>query len=273
MSDNHRRIEVEPLTPGIGAIVHGIDLGSRLDDDLVEEIHDAWMQHLVLFMRDQHMSPTQHLAFGRRFGNLHIHPAAPYAHGDPALMVIHTDKDSRRNNGGGWHSDVSADEEPPLGSILHLHEVPPHGGDTLFANMYAAYEALSEPIRGLLDGLTARHESDYAGYYGDHPPQREYPRASHPVVRTHPVTGRRALYVNAGFTRRIEGLRPSESAALLGFLFEHVKNPAFQCRFRWEPYSLAMWDNRCVQHMAVWDYYPETRSGFRVTVKGDRPFH
>ena len=138
-------------------------------------------------------------------------------------MVIHTDKDSHRNNGSGWHSDVSADEEPPLGSILHLHEVPSQGGDTLFANMYEAYESLSEPMRTFLDGLTARHESDYTGYYGDHPPQRDFPRASHPVVRSHPVTGRKALYVNAGFTRRIEGLSRPESAALLGFLFEHVK--------------------------------------------------
>ena len=273
MSTTYHRIEVEPLTPEIGATVHGVDLSKPLDDKLFEEVHDAWMRHLVLFMRDQHPSPEQHLAFGRRFGELHIHPAAPYAHGDPALMVIHTDKDSRRNNGAGWHSDVSADEEPPLGSILHLHRIPPHGGDTLFANMYAACESLSEPMQTFLAGLTARHESDYSGYYGDHPPQRESPRASHPVIRTHPVTGRKALYVNAGFTRRIEGIRRQESDALLRFLFEHVKNPAFQCRFRWEPYSLAMWDNRCVQHMAVWDYYPETRSGLRVTVKGDRPFH
>ena len=273
MTDSYRRIRIEPLTPEIGATVHGVDLAMPLDDAIVEEIHDAWMRHLVLFMRDQRMSGAQHLAFGRLFGDLHIHPAAPYANGDPALMVIHTDKDSRRNNGSGWHSDVSADQEPPLGSILHLHRLPSHGGDTLFANMYAAYEALSEPVRALLDGLTARHESDYSGYYGDHPPQREFPRASHPVVRTHPVTGRKALFVNAGFTRRIEGVSRGESDALLRFLFEHVKNPAFHCRFRWEPYSLAMWDNRCVQHIAVWDYHPETRSGLRVTVKGDRPFH
>ena len=139
--------------------------------------------------------------------------------------------------------------------------------------MYAAYDALSAPMRTLLDGLTARHESDYTGQYGDHKPQREFPRASHPVVRTHPVTGRKALFVNAGFTRYIEGISRRESVALLAMLFEHVKNPTFHCRFRWEPYSLAMWDNRCVQHMAVWDYHPETRSGFRVTVKGDRPFH
>ena len=267
----YRHIDVSPLTPTIGAVVEGVDLAQPMDDAVFEEVHRAWMEHLVLFMRGQDMTPEQHLAFGRRFGELHVHPAAPYAHGNPELMVIHTDADSKRNNGSGWHSDVSADEEPPLGSILHLHTVPAAGGDTLFASMYAAYEALSPPLRDLLEGLTARHESDYTGQYGDHPPQREFPRASHPVVRTHPVTGRKALFVNAGFTRAIDGLSRRESRALLDFLFEHVKNPAFACRFEWQPLSLAMWDNRCVQHVAVWDYHPETRSGLRVTIKGDRP--
>ena len=266
-------IEVSPLTPTIGAVVGGVDLAQPMDDAVFEEVHRAWMEHLVLFMREQRITPQQHLAFGRRFGELHIHPAAPYAHGDRALMVIHTDADSKRNNGSGWHSDVSADEEPPLGSILHLHTVPSAGGDTLFANMYAAFEALSPSMRDLLDGLTARHESDYTGQYGDHPPQREFPCASHPVVRSHPVTGRKALFVNAGFTRAIEGLSRRESRALLDFLFEHVKNPAFACRFEWRALSLAMWDNRCVQHVAVWDYHPQTRSGLRVTIKGDRPFN
>lgn len=269
----YRHIEVSPLTPTIGAVVGGVDLAQPMDDAVFEEVHRAWMEHLVLFMREQRITPEQHLAFGRRFGELHIHPAAPYAHGDPALMVIHTDADSKRNNGSGWHSDVSADEEPPLGSILHLHSVPSAGGDTLFASMYAAFEALSPSMRDLLDGLTAHHESDYTGQYGDHPPQREFPCASHPVVRTHPVTGRKALFVNAGFTRAIEGLSRRESRALLDFLFEHIKNPAFACRFEWRALSLAMWDNRCVQHVAVWDYHPETRSGLRVTIKGDRPFN
>ena len=267
----YRHIDVSPLTPTIGAVVEGVDLAQPMDDAVFEEVHRAWMEHLVLFMREQDMTPEQHLAFGRRFGELHVHPAAPYAHGNPELMVIHTDADSKRNNGSGWHSDVSADEEPPLGSILHLHTVPAAGGDTLFASMYAAYEALSPPLRDLLEGLTARHESDYTGQYGDHPPQREFPSASHPVVRAHPVTGRKALFVNAGFTRAIDGLSRRESRALLDFLFEHVKNPAFACRFEWQPLSLAMWDNRCVQHVAVWDYHPETRSGLRVTIKGDRP--
>lgn len=265
-------IRAEPLSPVIGAIVHGVDLSQTPSDQTIERIHEAWMQHLVLFIRDQRISPEQHLAFARRFGELHIHPAAPFAHNNPELMVIHTDENSKRNNGNGWHSDVSADEEPPLGSILHLHEVPRYGGDTLFANMYAAFNALSTPMQQFLCRLEARHVSDYTGVYGDHKPQREFPSAVHPVVRTHPVTGKQALFVNSGFTKRIVGVSRAESDALLNLLFEHIKNPAFHCRFQWQPNSIAMWDNRCTQHLAVWDYYPQTRSGIRVTVKGDKPF-
>ena len=268
----YQLLEIEPLTPRIGAIIHGIDLTRPLSDEMFSEIHDAWMDHLVLFFRDQAMTSEQHLALGERFGELHIHPAAPYADNNPALMKVHTDKDSLRNNGEGWHSDVSADIEPPMASILHIHQTPGQGGDTLWANMYEAYDALSDPIKTLLDSLTALHTADYTGLYGEHPPQRENPRAEHPVIRTHPVTGRKSLFVNSGFTRRIKGISLAESDALLAMLFEHVKNPNFHCRFRWLPDSVAIWDNRCTQHMAIWDYYPQTRSGIRVTVKGDKPF-
>lgn len=263
-------MEIEELTPTIGAIVHGVNLAT-LDDASFARLRAAWLQHLVLFLRDQHLTPQQHVDFGRRFGKLHVHPAAPFAHGDPALMVIHTDAESKRNNGSGWHSDVSADVEPPMASILHLHTLPTSGGDTLFANMYAAYAGLSATMRGFLDTLRAEHQADYTGFYGEHPPQRAAPRAVHPVVRTHPETGRRALYVNAGFTRHIVGLERAESRALLDFLFAHATQPRYQCRFRWQPFSVAMWDNRCTQHMAIWDYHPQTRSGLRVTVCGDRP--
>ena len=269
---SYKQIEVEPLTPTIGAVVSGVDLTQPVDDALLSEIHTAWMEHLVLFFRAQPMSPDQHLAFGRRFGELHIHPAAPYAQDTPELMVIHTDKDSFRNNGERWHSDVSADEEPPMGSLLHIHQVPNRGGDTSWSNMYAAYEALSPTMQTLLDPLTALHASDYSGQYGDHQPQRESPQAVHPVVRTHPVTKQKALFVNEVFTRRIIELSREESRAVLDFLFDHVKNINFQCRFQWEADSVALWDNRCTQHMAVWDYYPESRSGIRVTIRGDRPF-
>lgn len=266
-------MKLEKLTPQIGAIVHGIQLKDAIGDDaLFEKIHGMWMEHLVLFFRDQQLTAAEHLAFGERFGPLHIHPAAPYANGNPALMKIHTDENSRRNNGEVWHSDVSADREPPMASILHMHKVPKQGGDTLWANMYAALEALSDPIRTLLNGLSAVHEANYGGFYGDHKPQRESPRATHPVVRTHPVTKRKALFVNSGFTRRIKGLSSQESDSLLQMLFEHIKNPIFHCRFPWQDNSVAIWDNRCAQHMAIWDYFPETRRGLRVTVSGDKPF-
>ncbi len=266
-------IELEPVTPRTGAIVHGVDLTRPLSDEQFQEVNDAWIEHLVLFFHDQPMTPDQHLDFGRRFGDLHIHPAAPYCYGNEALMKIHTDEHSHRNNGEGWHSDVSADEEPPMASILHIHKTPPSGGDTLWSNMYQAYDALSEPMRGLLEPLTALHRADYTGFYGDHEPQRASPQADHPVVVTHPVSERRALFVNTGFTKRINGLSRAESESLLQLLFDHVKNPNFHCRFKWRDNSVALWDNRCLQHMAVWDYFPEMRSGIRVTVQGTRPAH
>ena len=159
-----------------------------------------------------------------------------------------------------------------MASILHIHKVPSHGGDTCWSSMYAAYDALSPVMQELLDPLTAQHESDYSGRYGDHKPQREFPKAIHPVIRTHPVTKKKALFVNETFTQRINELSPSESRAVLDFLADHVKNVNFQCRFQWQDDSVALWDNRCTQHMAIWDYFPETRDGIRVTVKGDRPF-
>ena len=266
-------MEIEDLTPRIGGIVHGVDLTQPLGESDFADLHAAWMDRLVLFFRNQPMTPAQHLALGERFGELHIHPAAPFAANNPALMMIHTDKDSHRNNGESWHSDVSADAEPPMASILHIHKTPPAGGDTLWANMYDAFDALSDTFKSLLSPLSAVHAADYSGFYGDHSPQRENPRAVHPVIRTHPVTGRQALFVNGGFTRHIKGVTRGESDALLRYLFEHIKNPNFHCRFQWEPDSVAIWDNRCTQHMAVWDYYPETRSGIRVTVKGDAPFY
>lgn len=263
---------VETLSPSIGAVVHGLDLRNTLSAHEVDAIKELWLQHQVIFFRNQNLSPEQHLQFASNFGDFHIHPAAPYACGNPALMVIHTDQNSHRNNGSGWHSDVSADEKPPMGSILHIHRTPSVGGDTLFSNMYAVFESLSPAMQQFLRSLTAHHVSDYTGHYGDHKPQREFPEATHPVVRTHPVTGRDALFVNSGFTRKINELSSRESSVLLRFLFDQVQNPRFQCRFHWEPNSIAMWDNRCVQHMAIWDYFPETRSGLRVTLRGDKPY-
>ena len=274
---SYETIAVEPISPVVGAEISGVDLAEPLGNQTFAEIHDALMEHQVVFFRDQVMTLEQHKAFGRRFGELHIHPAAPGPDGHPEILVIHADEKSKRVAGQGWHTDVSCDEEPPMGSILHLHKVPGTGGDTMFASMYAAYDALSESMKDFLVGLHARHESRHVhgGRYGLKVKLRDgedtYPEAVHPIVRTHPVTGRKGLYVNSGFTTRIEGLTSRESRSLLGFLYEHMATPEFQCRFHWRDNSVAFWDNRCVQHRALWDYFPAVRHGYRVTVQGDRP--
>ena len=268
----YETVTVDKLTPIIGAEIGGVDL-ARPSNRQMDEIHRALADNLVVFFRDQHLSEDQHLDLGRRFGELHTHPAAPHAPGRPELMVIHADEHSPRANGEGWHSDVSCDPAPPMGSILYIRRCPPRGGDTLFASMYAAYEALSERMKSYLDGLAAVHDGEdvYRGLYAGVADKPRYPRAEHPVVRTHPVTGRKALYVNRGFTRRILGVPLDESQAVLEYLYQHAANPLFQCRFRWRENSVAFWDNRCTQHRAMWDYWPHTRSGHRVTIRGERP--
>jgi taurine dioxygenase len=266
---------IRQMTPVIGAEIGGIDL-NRLDDATLRQVHDALIEHGVIFFRDQDISVEAQMALGAHFGELVAHPNDPGLEGHPEVMLIHADAKSKRVAGERWHSDVSCDPEPPLGSILRIHTLPPVGGDTLFSSMYAAYDALSVRMKAYLDGLTAIH--DGAPYYRDINERigrddggRSYPRAEHPVVRTHPESGRRALFVNETFTTRIVGVAKEESDAILGFLYQHVQRPDFQCRFTWRKNSIAFWDNRCVQHFAVWDYFPQTRSGYRVTIKGDRP--
>jgi len=269
-------IQVEKLTPHAGAEVRGVDLAKPIDEQLFKEIHAALVDNGVIFFRDQHLTPDQQKAFGRLFGELHIHPAAPsLVEGHPEILVIHADENSKRVAGELWHSDVSCDLEPPMGSILYMHELPPVGGDTLFASMYAAYDALSEPMKRFLEPLTAMHEGEhvYRGRYGVDDRSRTFPKAEHPIVRTHPVSGRKALYVNSGFTTRIVQLKRPESDAVLQMLYRHVETPEFHCRFRWQVNSVAFWDNRCMQHHAMWDYYPQRRHGHRVTIKGDKPFY
>jgi alpha-ketoglutarate-dependent taurine dioxygenase len=269
-------IQVDKLTPHAGAEIRGVDLSQPLDERTFKEIHDALIDSGVIFFRDQHLTPDQQKAFGRLFGELHMHPAAPRELAEhPEILVIHADETSKHVAGENWHSDVSCDLEPPMGSILYMHELPPVGGDTLFASMYAAYEGLSEPMKRFLEPLTAMHEGEhvYRGRYGVNDTGKVFPKAEHPVVRTHPVSGRKALYVNSGFTTRIVGLKRPESDALLQFLYRHVETPEFHCRFRWQVNSIAFWDNRCMQHHAMWDYYPQRRHGHRVTVRGDTPFY
>ena len=224
-------ISVEKLTPHVGAVVNGVDLAAPLDEAAFKRIHDSLIDNGVIFFRDQHLTPDQHKAFGRRFGELHIHPAAPgLVEGHPEILVIHADETSKRVAGEVWHSDVSCDPEPPMGSILYMHELPPVGGDTLFASMYAAYEALSQPMKRLLEDCTALHEGEhvYRGRYGLKDEGKVFPKAEHPVIRTHPVSGRKALFVNSGFTTRIVQLTRAESDAVLQFLFRHVETPEFQ---------------------------------------------
>jgi taurine dioxygenase len=267
---------VEKLTPIIGGEVHGVDLSRPLDERTFKEVHAALTENQVIFFRDQRLTVEQHKAFGRLFGELAVHPAAPQlVDGHPEILVIHADEKSKHVAGEEWHTDVSCDPGPPLGSILYMHELPPVGGDTLFASMYAAYEALSEPMKRFLEPLTAMHEGEhvYRGRYGIDEAGKVYPKAEHPVIRTHPVSGRRALYVNRGFTTKIVQLERPESDALLSYLYRHVEVPEFQCRFRWQVNSVAFWDNRCVQHHAMWDYFPQRRHGHRVTIKGDKPFY
>jgi taurine dioxygenase len=270
-------LELRKLTPTIGAEILGVDLAKPLGNQQFQEVHDALMESLVVFFRDQTLTPEQHKDLGRRFGKLHVHPNAPQpVAGHPEILVVKADESSKRVAGEDWHSDVSCDAEPPMGSILYMMETPANGGgDTLFASMYAAYDALSAPMKKLLEGCTPVHDSSKAHTYrfkAVDRPDMQFPRAEHPVIRTHPVTGRKALFVNRGFTTRIPELERHESSAPLEMLFRHVETPEFHCRFKWRPGSIAFWDNRCAQHHALWDYYPQRRHGHRVTICGDKPF-
>lgn len=269
----YSRITVEPATPTVGAYVSGVDMATA-DDETIAEVRRALNEHCVLFFRDQRMTPEEHIAFGQKFGELDIHPAAQNSRNHPEILVIHADENSERANGEEWHSDVSCLPEPPMASILHMHVVPPAGGDTMFSSMYAAYEALSDRMKSYLDGMKAIHDGGpvFGASYYSRKEGAEYPRSEHPVVRTHPESGRKCLFVNRGFTTRILGVPRDESDAILDYLYRHMEHPNFQVRFTWQPDSVAFWDNRSAQHRAIWDYWPHTRKGYRVTVKGDAPF-
>ncbi len=270
-------MKIEPVTPLIGAEISGIDLRD-LSDNEFSALKDAFTQHSVLFFRDQDaLQPDEQVAFARRLGPLHTHPAAPTHQEHPDVFVIHAHKESKVANGNGWHTDVSCDEEPPLATMLQLHVLPETGGDTLFACTYAAFETLSESMQNFLLTLQAHHESEhvYRGRYSERgvvDDGKTYPRALHPVICTHPQSGRRALFVNPSFTTRIDGLTKNESDTLLLMLYAHQQRPEFQVRFKWSRNAIALWDNRCTQHFAMWDYWPEERKGHRVTIKGDRPY-
>lgn len=270
---DYQKIALRRATPTVGAFIDDIDLAD-LDEATFAEVRRALTEYCVVFFRDQKISTDEHIAFGRRFGDLDVHPAAANATGHREILVIAADENSARANGEAWHSDVSCQTEPPMASILHMHVTPPSGGDTMFSNMYAAYDALSPRMKSYLDGLCAVHDGEhvYRGLYDNVADKPQYPRAEHPIVRTHPETGRKCLFVNRSFTTRIVGVPVDEGNAILQYLYAHMEHPNFQVRFTWEPGSIAMWDNRCAQHRAIWDYWPHRRYGHRVTVKGDRPY-
>jgi len=264
---------VKKLTPLIGAEILDVDL-TKLTPELVASIRATLLDNCVVFFRDQHLTIEQHKALGRAFGKLHIHPVArPLMEEHPEITVIQSDENSKMVAGETWHSDASADSEPPLGSLLYMKEVPPNGGgDTLFASTYAAYDALSPAMKKFLEGLTAIHDGErLRGMNFTRNYLEKLIASEHPVVRTHPETGRKCLFVNRVYTSHIVQLSKPESDALLAYLYAHMEIPLFQCRFKWQPNSIAFWDNRCALHHAVWDYYPQRRYGHRVTICGDKP--
>ena len=271
--------DVAPIAGALGAVIGGVDLAAGLTDDTVDRIRAAWLEHLVVFFRDQTLAPADLRAFARRLGEPVEYPFVGGIDGFPEIIAVTKLPEETVNFGGIWHSDTTYLECPPMATVLVAREVPPFGGDTLFANMYAAYEGLSPGMQRLLDGLRAVNSSALAdvsktredriredGTDGD----REYV-AEHPVVRTHPETGRKALYVNVAHTVRFVGMTEEESRPLLGFLFEHSVRPEFTCRFPWQVGSVAVWDNRCAMHNPVNDYHGYRRAMHRISLAGDVP--
>jgi taurine dioxygenase len=269
-------MKIRPLTGGLGAEILGADVRDR---EQFEEIHAAFAKHSVIVLRDQKISPEDHLDFARRFGPININRFFKPVDGHPEIATVLKEKDQKEAVGEGWHTDHSYDQVPAMGSILHAIEMPPFGGDTLFVSMGAAYEALSAPMRRFLDGLTAIHSSRHV--FGVTTLGSEAAKsgrlsnadaatqdAHHPVVIRHPLSGRRGVFVNPVFTTHIEGLRPDESAAILNMLYEHCKQPEFQCRVRWQEGDVTMWDNRATWHKAINDYQGFRRLMHRVTVDG-----
>ncbi len=269
------RFDVTPVAATIGAVVSGIDIAADLDDDTIAELREAWLAYKVLFFREQTLTGADHVGFARRFGELEVHPFIPGNEEYPELVRFEKSADT----GGyenGWHSDVTWRERPSMGAILRAVQVPATGGDTLFSDVAAAYEGLSTQWKQRVDGLTATH--DYSLAFGHHldaeakaEMNRKYPQVAHPVVRTHPETDAKLLYVNRFFTSHIDGVSAAESREIIEHLSDQAAIAEYQARFRWEPDSVAFWDNRAVQHYAASDYWPDVRIMERASIIGDRP--
>ena len=278
-----RRFPVRALTPTIGAVVENADLSKPMSHEEIAEIRAALLAHKVIFFEDQRLTPTEQRDFAARFGALHTHPLYPGVPEAPELFILDNHAGNPTDN-DAWHTDVTFIETPPLGAVLYAKLLPPEGGDTLWADMRAAFEALSRPLADFLSTLDAVHDfargfpargvvAKGAGEEKHARAVEEHPPVVHPVVRTHPESGADGLFVNFGFTSKIVGLRRKESDALLNFLFDHVQKPEFQVRWKWKPNAVAFWDNRVTQHYAVNDYLPQRRVMNRATILGDRPFH
>lgn len=274
------QFQIQRTAGALGAEIQGVDLAAGLTESLAARIRQVFLEHQVVFFRDQQLTSEQFLAFAKAMGQPVEYPFVKGLEGYPVIIEVKKLEHERTNFGGIWHSDTTYLEQPPMGSMLLAREVPPYGGDTLFASQYAAYEALSEGMRKLLDPLQAISSSakadvsktreDRIASDGRADARKDYV-ATHPVVRTHPETGRKALYVNVAHTLRFEGMTEEESAPLLQYLHQHQVRPEFTCRFTWKPGSLAFWDNRCVQHNPVNDYHGHRRLMHRITLAGDTP--
>ena len=263
-------ITVTPSTPHIGAEIDNIDLTRPLSNRQVDEVHDAIIAHGVIFFRNQKIDFESHQRLVRYFGEPHVHvggkgTASKTVPGHPAIRKQYFDANSKRVSGEEWHSDQSCAEIPPMYSVLYQEIIPPNGGgDTLFCSAYKAYEELSDGMKTYLEGRTATHDGSRVFEKG----KDVYPVAVHPIVVRHPESGRKLLFVNREFTSHINDVSPSESRGILEFLYEHLARPHWSMRFRWTNHSIAFWDNRCTQHYAIWDYWPNVRSGYRMFVKG-----
>ena len=276
-------LTIQPLTGAMGAEISGVQLGQLSASDFAQ-VQTALFEYGAVFFRDQELSHADQIAFARRFGELEVHPIVNGMEDHPEIIKVLKPAGDSATFGTGWHSDNSFFEQPSLGSVLYGVTIPPQGGDTLFASQYLAYDALSPGLKATLDGMTAVHtagpaytsETAKEKYEGKTPityrwSDSVHAEVEHPVVRTHPATGRKALYVNRMFTQRFTGWTAAESQGLLNFLYEHCAKPDFCCRFRWQPKSVALWDNRCVQHYALDDYQAYERLMYRVTISGERP--
>ncbi|MGE8318771.1 MAG: TauD/TfdA dioxygenase family protein [Comamonas sp.] len=280
-------LEIRPIAGALGAEIFGLDLSQPLSDADFAQVQQALHEHQVIFFRDQALTPEQHKAFSQRFGGLLEVPFIRALDGHPEILPVMRGKEqkTKRNFGGLWHTDMSYTAEPPLGSALYARVIPPYGGDTMWASMYAAYDGLSDKLKEVLQSLRAIHSparsygangavvnnGDPAHKMDVRTDERASAEISHPVVRVHPATGRKALYVNRTYTVRFEGMTEEESAPLLDYLFEQAARPEYTCRFRWQAGSLALWDNRCTQHLAMNDYDDFDRELHRTTIAGDAP--